>query len=293
MSAEKDPVMEEGCKSILQALDDNETEIAARTSYRYFKSPAGNTEDRDACALRMIDRHWVAQSGKSDKVLKSVKATIEFRKSNSVDEFRECFEKDTATPNSEEQNERQAIIESQLSNGKLVVRGFDKEKRSLFVYTTRKEMHPGCDPNWLVRIGIFYSFERAIACTEAAGGGDQVIALFDYTDWGFRNNPPILITKEFIQVTQTYYPENLKSIYVVNTPFLFRAFWAVIKHFVDPITRKKVHFVSGEEQRKEHFEEIIDLDHAQAFMLPEGKRTEDVDAKRYMHDMAFDQAYDK
>ena len=40
-----------------------------------------------------------------------------------------------------------------------------------------------------------------------------------------------------------FYPETLLSLWVVNTPFVFRAVWKVAKNFVDPITVKKFKLV--------------------------------------------------
>ena len=42
-----------------------------------------------------------------------------------------------------------------------------------------------------------------------------------------------------------FYPETLLTLWVVNTPFVFRAVWNVAKNFVDPITVKKFKLVGN------------------------------------------------
>jgi uncharacterized membrane protein len=42
------------------------------------------------------------------------------------------------------------------------------------------------------------------------------------------------------KLSQNYYPEILYKLYIVNTPVVFRALWAIIKTFIDKKTREKI-----------------------------------------------------
>ena len=42
------------------------------------------------------------------------------------------------------------------------------------------------------------------------------------------------------EVDQTYYPEKVGQIYIINTSFWFKAAWAVVKYFIAERTRKKI-----------------------------------------------------
>ena len=33
--------------------------------------------------------------------------------------------------------------------------------------------------------------------------------------------------------------------YIINAPFVFSGVWSVIKPWIDPTTRKKIHIISG------------------------------------------------
>lgn len=51
--------------------------------------------------------------------------------------------------------------------------------------------------------------------------------------------------KEKYNTMSDFYPETLLSLWVVNTPFMFRAVWKVAKTFMDPITVEKFNLVGG------------------------------------------------
>ena len=51
-------------------------------------------------------------------------------------------------------------------------------------------------------------------------------------------------TKEFVKIAakigQDYYPEMLGRMFIVNTPFTFKAIWSFVKPFLDEKTAKKI-----------------------------------------------------
>jgi hypothetical protein len=50
-----------------------------------------------------------------------------------------------------------------------------------------------------------------------------------------------------IQTLSNHFPERLKRIVMTNTPFIFSAFWALVKVFLDERTSKKILFCSQAE----------------------------------------------
>lgn len=48
------------------------------------------------------------------------------------------------------------------------------------------------------------------------------------------------IIKRIFGVGGDYFPESVWKIYVINTPFIFRACWAIVKPWIHPITQAKV-----------------------------------------------------
>jgi len=43
-----------------------------------------------------------------------------------------------------------------------------------------------------------------------------------------------------MDIGQSFYPETVFKIYLINSPLLFSAVWAIIKPFIDKKTRKKI-----------------------------------------------------
>lgn len=61
-------------------------------------------------------------------------------------------------------------------------------------------------------------------------------------------------TKKFLKITteiaQNYYPEILGQMIIVNSPFSFKAVWAIIKSFIDEKTRRKISIEGNKYQGK-------------------------------------------
>ena len=134
--------------------------------------------------------------------------------------------------------------------------------------------------------------ERALACTERKTNGknDKVMVFYDYNGYRLKNSPPPLLVKDLLSDLYEHWPERLEHVFVVDAPFMFRAFWSIIKHFIDPITKDLVQFVTGEEE-KAIFQDMISEDQASAFMFNGAQNDDDVDIKSFLYDVPFDEAY--
>lgn len=71
---------------------------------------------------------------------------------------------------------------------------------------------------------------------------EKINLLIDYDGFKLKNAPPMSTTKYTLEILQKHYPERMQHAYLLNPPFVFRAFWALIKAFVDPITKAKIVF---------------------------------------------------
>ena len=54
-------------------------------------------------------------------------------------------------------------------------------------------------------------------------------------------------SKFTLDILQKHYPERMFKAYILNPPFVFRTFWAIIKPFIDPITKEKIEFCHGKQ----------------------------------------------
>jgi hypothetical protein len=281
---ESDPRLPTDCQYMLDALTEEEKETAAKSSHRYFTSG----DNRDKHVLATARRHWIAENGNRDKALLKMKATIQYRQDVHIDEIRRCFyERDNPDLHVYRQG-----LSNHLQTKKTVVRGFDKEGRPLYCVYPRLEMHEGWDAEWYPTTYCAYMLERAIAIAETKNE-DKVTVVFDYTGFTLRNSPTSSHVGKFIHQFQNHYPERAHTIYIVNAPVVFRFFWALVRPFIDSVTRKKINFVTGNQQIQATFEAIVDVEDAQPFMLPAGKRTKEVDMDRFLHDIPFHEGYDE
>jgi hypothetical protein len=75
----------------------------------------------------------------------------------------------------------------------------------------------------------------------------QQIVIFDMAGWAFWHASYMSYIKRLIDLAQNQGPERLHRVILVNSPFIFRASWYVIKPWMDARTARKVVFVSGAE----------------------------------------------
>lgn len=68
----------------------------------------------------------------------------------------------------------------------------------------------------------------------------NTIQIYDLAGMGMRHLKLKDGLAEMIQLGQRYYPDMTRRIYLVNTSFLFRTAWSLLKHFVDAETQEKI-----------------------------------------------------
>lgn len=84
---------------------------------------------------------------------------------------------------------------------------------------------------------------RYAACSKAAGKLiEQSLTILDMK--GEATKFMFGKTKDFVKlaakISQDYYPEMLARMFIVNTPFTFKALWSFVKPFLDEKTSKKI-----------------------------------------------------
>lgn len=62
------------------------------------------------------------------------------------------------------------------------------------------------------------------------------------------NQTGISLFKETIRIDSSYYPETLGHFYIINAPWIFMPLWALIKPWLDPVTRDKFTVLGGSYQ---------------------------------------------
>jgi len=95
----------------------------------------------------------------------------------------------------------------------------------------------------------------------------QAVVIIDCAglSMGHMMGPAMELLKENTNVDKAYYPEGTWRCYVVNTPMVISAFWAVLKLWIDERMQKKVVFCRPNETAAKLLE-VIDAESLPAFL---------------------------
>jgi len=240
-------------QELLKSLTDEEVEVAARSSYKYLLMSISKDESkkpppelREDIALNMIKRHLIQAKGDKVKALKQIKSTIQFRQDMNADAMRLCHY-NLESGNAEYEKLRN-VLDKELETPVWQIRGKDGKNRTPVNAIVAFKNDGRFDPVEYVRIHMYF-IERALACGERLRNSTDDDTFSVYTDCsGFFPGcaPPLGVSRGILNLMALHYPERLQNFYLVDTPVIFRVFWKIIKPFIDPKTKNKFIFVTGE-----------------------------------------------
>jgi len=97
---------------------------------------------------------------------------------------------------------------------------------------------------------LVWIMEQAIASMDISKGVDKMVWVADFKGTGMRTSSVanIQVSMDCMHVLLNHYPERLGVAFMVNTPWVFSAFWNVIKPFLNEVTLAKVQFINGKAQ---------------------------------------------
>ncbi|CAM9302239.1 unnamed protein product [Discosporangium mesarthrocarpum] len=131
---------------------------------------------------------------------------------------------------------RNSILD-ELRSGKCYVRKKDVEGHPVIWYNVRLQTPWDRDVDKTTSM-VIYRVEEAIH--SMSDGVEKITLIFDRT--GFeRKNADLALWKHCASVLQANYPERCAKIVIYPTGKFFRTMWGVIKWFLNPVTRGKVH----------------------------------------------------
>ena len=156
-------------------------------------------------------------------------------------------------PNENEQDEDlAAILREENETGKIYVRGYDKDGRALMY------MRPGREnsnnENNMMR-HLSFQIEKAVACSGKNGYG-KICLVIDFDGHSIANSPTMSASKRTLTILQRHFCERMYRVYICNPPFIFRSFYAIIKPFVDPVTKQKICWCVGQKGLDQIVEDI-------------------------------------
>eukprot|EP00879_Flechtneria_rotunda_P000564 GHRR01000670.1.p1 GENE.GHRR01000670.1~~GHRR01000670.1.p1 ORF type:complete len:300 (+),score=95.78 GHRR01000670.1:132-1031(+) len=181
--------------------------------------------DEEFCDEACLQRYLRARNGDVTKAAAMLKATLEWRKEQKVDDMKlEEFA-----------NMRY------MREGWVYVDGNDADGRSVVMFRKRKDKLPLSESDQYLR---FMTFVIETAVKNMKNGQEQWIWILDLAAYSPTNAPPLSITLSVLQLLANHYPERLYKAYVVNAPSIFQLAWKVLYPFVDHVTRSKAEFIN-------------------------------------------------
>ena len=235
----------------------------------------------------MVLRHYRAEKGNVDSAITKIKSTIRWRREFGVADIVTCFD----DMNGDSLQLLRDTFREEAKTGKLYVRGHDREGRAIQYMAPGRENTRG-ETNQMKF--LVYTLERAIACTAAAQalrrrvgirdtinvGEEKICIIINFDQWTLRKSPPMSTTLYTLEILQKHYCERLHRAYVFNPPKFFVFFWNLIHRFVDPVTKDKIQFCTGDEGLKK-IERDIDLRNVEDFVGGTGSVLQ-FDSEKYL-----------
>lgn len=149
-------------------------------------------------------------------------------------------------------------IEEQLAHNKVFLVTTSRDQRPVLIVRVKNHI-PGGDIKVLSRF-VIYCLECATYKADDHDNPDgKILALFDFRGIGFSNLDAKGLREAF-DVLSTNFPERVRKIYMLDSPLIFDALWRIVRPFIDPVSRDKVEFISGE-RAKQVLHETIGEEH--------------------------------
>lgn len=91
-----------------------------------------------------------------------------------------------------------------------------------------------------------YSMEESIESMDESSGIEKMCLIADFDRESQKKSPDgASFARKFLSIFQNNYPERLGIFFALNPPWFMRLMYSIISPFIDPVTKKKIHFLTG------------------------------------------------
>ncbi|KAJ0837780.1 putative CRAL-TRIO lipid binding domain, CRAL/TRIO domain superfamily [Helianthus annuus] len=146
-------------------------------------------------------------------------------------------------------------VVEELNAKKVFLQGLSKSGHPLVILQANKH-YPAKDQNQYKKFMV-HMLDKAIASgikgTEI--GNEKIVVIMDMQKLAYKN----VDTHGFIagfQILQSYYPERLAKLYMLNMPWFFASVWKIISRVLEKSTSDKIVIISGEKGSKQLIDEV-------------------------------------
>jgi hypothetical protein len=131
-------------------------------------------------------------------------------------------------------------VRDELLLNRISILGYDQSKRLVAIIRTRYHFASQSNKENTQKMLLFFAEK---AKTMLSKENEQCTIIFDMTDFTLANMDYDII-KYMVKIFTDFYPETLGVLLVVNSPWLFKSCWKIVKPWLDPNTAKKIVFTS-------------------------------------------------
>ena len=249
-------------------------------------------------------RHLRAEKGDVPKAVHQIRETLQWRSDFGVDVIVSCFQVEDTDQDTPAHQEMRTILSQETAPGKVYTRGYDTQGRA-FLFMTPARENTNHELNNMRH--LVFHLEKAIACTarksmevqqppqQGQPKGrplEKVNAIIDYEGFKIRNAPPMSTTQYTLDILQKHYPERMLHFYLLHPPLVFQVFWAMIKHFVDPVTKEKIVFCSGKNHTRKLLDHVTEVDKLEPRAYGSNPNLRPFDAEEYLR-LPFNVSFDE
>lgn len=203
--------------------DQNDSLLQQDSKVKELREALGPLSGRSAkfCTDACLRRYLEAKNWNVDKAKKMLEETLNWRATYKPEEI------------------RWHDIAHEGETGKTFRANFhDREGRVVLIVRVGKQNTKGVEGNLL---HFVYLLENAIL--NLPEGQEQMIWLIDFSEFSINTYMPVKLAQEMIHVLQNHYPGRLAVAFLCKPPWIFEAFWKVIKYFMNPSTCTNCKFV--------------------------------------------------
>jgi hypothetical protein len=183
----------------------------------------------------------------------------------------------------------------------MVVRGHDKLRRA--VLTKMVRMAPSTDELAYI-LAQLYVGERALAATEVCslGNQEQIMMVFDFNNYSSTNSPSYTTLRKTLNIFQSFYPERVAKLFILNPPLWIRSVYATISFLLAKETQAKIMIMAAQCGTKDSvvsssnfslISQYLDPSQAMPFLIPTGELLGDVDVHQFIQNVPFHSLYDE
>mmetsp|Transcript_173343 Transcript_173343/g.550274 ORF Transcript_173343/g.550274 Transcript_173343/m.550274 type:complete len:303 (-) Transcript_173343:287-1195(-) len=134
-------------------------------------------------------------------------------------------------------------VQRELATRKGIVHGFDKTGLPIFWVFSGRHIRAERNAQETVKF-VLYNLEQAVRTAELRGL-EQMCIVVDLSGFSTKSMDYEVI-KCLTDILKRHYPERVGKILLWNAPSVFGMSWSIVRNWIDPVTRQKVQFVSGD-----------------------------------------------